>query len=388
MSSDVLHFNAKHSDKELLDILRNYSINVKFPTVRDFKASKGLPCSRVYIDRFGSFQKAIIEAGIEIPKSRLRYFNREELPNEILLKLLKEETDKLIKKENRLLTAKEITKNKKLPSEAVYHRRFGGLENAYRLIGYEMNGFGKDLIKKEMTEAYVLLSEKLGRTPSSRDIDNYSKKGFCKAMKTYETYFGSLYNLQVYCDLVPTKVGRNKSKEELVADLKWLKRELGRVPNQLDLINFPTVASSSTYINKFGGFVNALEEAGMESNKHKIFYTKLGTPCYSRMEHLFAQMLEKYKISYEKDVRYSDWITNYDKRHTFDFVISFNNKKYFIEIFGIIGVEEYDKTKNDKILACKDNNLPLIQLTLNNFWSKKQKDMYQDLIKEINQLNY
>lgn len=91
------HFNEKYTDEELLEILKNYS-KIKFPTYRDFNSKNGLPSGRTYVDRFGSFQNAILKAGIEIPKERLRYFNREQLPDNVLLDLLKQETEKMIKK--------------------------------------------------------------------------------------------------------------------------------------------------------------------------------------------------------------------------------------------------------------------------------------------------
>ncbi len=378
-----LHFNSKHTDEELLNILRDYAINVKFPTSREFTAKNGLPCSRVYIDRFGSFQKAILKANIKIPSDRLRYFNREELPDQVLLDLLKSETTKMIKSENRLLTAKEITANKNLPTEAVYHRRFGGMENAYRLIGYDMYNFGRDELKQEMANKYIELATLLDRTPTSRDIDDYSKKGFCKAASTYDQYFGGIIELQVFCGFVPIKVGKLKSDEDLIKDLIWLNEELGRTPTQNDFINYPLLASASTYILKFGTFVKALKMAGLDSSKYKVKYTKSGTPCYSRMEHLFAQMLEKYNIEYEKDSRYSNYISDYEYKSTFDFVITFNNKKYFIEIFGMEGVKKYDETKLKKINVCKENNVPLIWLSFKDFWNKRQKDIYENLINEI-----
>jgi hypothetical protein len=285
------------------------------------------------------------------------------------------------------LTAKEITANKNLPTDSVYHKRFGSLTEAYRLIGYDVNTFNKEKFKLELANKYKELAKMLNRTPTSRDLDFYSKKGYCNSASTYIAYFGSIHDLQKYCGLIPTEVGRGKTKEELIKDLIWLKNELGRTPNQLDLNNYPHLASPSTYLLKFGSFVNALNEAGMESNKHKVYYTKSGTKCFSRMEHLFAQMLEKYKNPYEKDVKYSTWIKNIDKKYTFDFVIECNNRKYFVEIFGIEGNEFYNKNKNKKIEICKKNNIPLICLHFDFFWRVKQKEMYNNLILKIKEID-
>ncbi|MGG2091237.1 hypothetical protein AB1283_00540 [Bacillus sp. S13(2024)] len=381
---EELHFNSKHTDEELLDIMRNYAINVKFPTSREFKASNNLPCSRVYIDRFGSFQNAIIKSGILIPKERLRYFNREQLNDKTMLNLLKEETDKMITQENRLLTAVEINKNKNLPSEVAYHRRFGGLTQAYALIGYDINKFGIEELKEAMKEKYIELSKIINRTPTSRDLDEYSKKGFCHSASTYVHYFGKIDSLQKLTGLSPTRPARNKTKKEMIKDLLSMKDELGRTPTQTDLLTFPSVASASTYMTKFGSFVKALESAGLESNKHKIYYTKSGTPCYSRMEHLFAQMLDKYKFKYLKDEKYLKYLNSIKRKITCDFVVFIDNETYFVEIFGIEGNKNYDRNKEYKINICKENNIPLICLNLNDFWNKKQKDIYNEFINKIN----
>lgn len=368
-----LHFNAVYTDKELLNILKEYAQNVKFPTSREFIASNNLPCARVYIDRFGSFQEAIIKSGIKIPKEKQRYFNRVQLTDDELLHKLKEE----VLKSGKLLTAKEISKNKNLPSNAVYFRRFGNLENVYSLIGMET--LNNDLFKEKLKSQFLELFKFLGRTPTSRDLDKYSKKGMCASASTYSHHFGGMDALQRSCNLTPTKK-LNKSKQEMIDDIKFLAEELGRTPTQCDLVNYSNIHSVKTYCDRFGSFVKALKEAGFESNKHKIYYTKTGVPCYSRMEHLFAQMLIKFQLDFKKDVKYSDYISDENRKITCDFVVNLNDKEYFVEIFGIEGNEHYEGNKIYKELVCKNNNIPLIALNKENFWRKKQIDIYNDFI--------
>jgi predicted adenine nucleotide alpha hydrolase (AANH) superfamily ATPase len=60
-----------------------------------------------------------------------------------------------------------------------------------------------------------------------------------------------------------------------------------------------------------------------------------------------------------------------------------NGKKYYIEIFGIIGNEKYEIRKNEKIQLCKDNNIPLITFDFNDFWSNTNEQIYELLLHKI-----
>lgn len=374
----TLHFNSKYTNEELLNIMREYAENVKFPTVREFKPSNELPSSTTYIERFGSFQDAIIKAGITIPEEKLRYFNREKLSNKDLLEKLKKEVLSI----GRQLTAQEIKKNKNLPTDTVFYRRFGNLENTYKLIG--LHTLNNDILKDKLKKKYLELQKLLDRTPTSRDLDEYSKKGFCHSASTYAHHFGGIDRLQKECNVVPTNPARNKSEVDMVNDLKLIAKELGRTPTQTDLDSFDFASSPASYRKKFGSFVKALNKAGFESNKYKIYYTKTGVPCLSRMEHLFAQMLIKYNILFKKDVRYSDYIYNIERKITCDFVVTISGENHFVEIFGIDGNDNYDRNKEYKINLCKENGINLIQLGFMDFWRKKQRDIYLDLINKIN----
>ena len=90
-------------------------------------------------------------------------------------------------------------------------------------------------------------------------------------------------------------------------------------------------------------------------------------------------------------VRYVVLLTNIYlvecKKYKFDFTVKINNKKYFIEIFGITGNKKYNNKTSEKIKLCKDNNLPLIEMYPEDFRDKNIKDLYDYLMDYINTFN-
>lgn len=142
--------------------------------------------------------------------------------------------------------------------------------------------------------------------------------------------------------------------------------------------------SGNAYLNMFGSFKKALNEAGYENQK--IFETKNGTKCNSTYELKLAQVLESYNIFFKNEVYYKNVIPNFKRRYRFDFVINMNNKKYYIELFGIEGNELYKKRKQEKIQICAENNIPLIQLYQSDIYSKTNKEIYDTLLNYISDL--
>lgn len=72
--------------------------------------------------------------------------------------------------------------------------------------------------------------------------------------------------------------------------------------------------------------------------------------------------LEKNSISFEKEVHYKDVIESDNTNRRFDWVLYNNNNTYYVEMFGIIGFEEYEEKRKKKIEDCKRNNVNLIAI--------------------------
>lgn len=274
-----------------------------------------------------------------------------------------------------------------MPSESAYSTILGGIKEAYKCLGIDYDDFNKKAVEKDMIEKYLLLEKELGHTPNSREVDKGSLDGKCYGMKTYSEHFGSLLELQDKLELKTTAtVGYNKSKEDGLKDLIRLYEELERIPTQYDINNCDYCASITWYQHMFGSQTNALKEAGFKDiYESKIKITPSGNIVRSSYEYDFIRMLEDKNIEFIQEEFYSNYIDNFDRRLRFDFTIILNDKKYFIEIFGIMEYNWYREKTRMKIELCKNHNLPLIDLYKEDFLrGRTTEDLYNLLIQRVN----
>lgn len=372
-------FSKDELIEQLHDFVKKYG---KAPTHRKMR-EKGYAGIHAFINHFGSFKNALIEANVfDLRKDQHQFC--ETYNDEELLDYLK----KYMNNKNRIPTS-DTLKEELSPSASTYDRRFGSVFNALSLIGYDYEKQKEnDLIElqNDMIIKYKKLQTKLRRTPSSRDIEHYSRTDkSIYSMSSYEFHFGSLYELQVLCGFTPTVIGRNKSREDLISDLVRMSDELERTPSQNDVKYFNDVASPATYTSVFSSWNSAIKEAGLKPNG-KIYYSTNGLECLSYYELLFTNMLEKYDIKFEKEKHYKEYIET-NRRFRFDYVLDINNIQYFIEIFGITSREDYEERTEHKIKLCRENNLPLIEIYPKDFKSYKLEDI-QTMFEEKMQLLY
>ena len=391
MKKGIDKFHVRYeSDEYLLQILRHYNDNVGFPTQRKFKTKYGLPSYATYFNRFGSFQNAILLSGINIPKDKEKYFNRVKLSDDELLSQLKDFTNEYLKTNIYLPTNTVLENCKYIQSMSVYNKRFGGLQDIFKLIGYDYNEFNLKAKRNDMIKKYLELCKELGHTANSREIDKASSEndGYYYSCSTYINNFGSISNLQNLIGLELSGNTIGKTKEILLAELKTLADELGYPPFKKDVDECKYTSSSEKYNREFGGILNALELIGYKNIKaeRKQYYTNKGTRCMSFYEYIFCTMLEEYNIEYKKEEYYSKYICGFDKRYRFDFTITLNNNKYFIEIFGITGIDDYDLKTNEKIKLCNLNGINLISLFPEDFKLKNRKCIYEMLLNKIERM--
>lgn len=370
---------SDYNKEELIDQIHDFiKKNNKAPTVREMR-KQGYAGIKSFINYFGSFKNALIEAGVFELREDKHQFCKEYTDKELL-----EELKKYMLDRDRIPTY-EVMKETMNPSISTYDRRFNGAYNAFKLIGYDIGEQReRDVIKlqEDMIAKYRELAIMIGEVPSSRDIERYSRKGLCYAMKTYENHFGSLYELQVLCDMIPTRVGRNKSKEDLIKDLKTMAEELDRTPSQNDIRFFKCMACSAKFAKEFGSWNEAIKAAGLKPNS-KVYYSTKGEKCYSYYELLFTNMFEDNNIKYTKEDYYKDYMP-IEERYRFDYKIEMNNQTYFVEIFGITCREDYQDRIKTKIELCRRYNIDLIEVYPKDFTSYKLEDIYDMLINKIN----
>ena len=117
-----------------------------------------------------------------------------------------------------------------------------------------------------------------------------------------------------------------------------------------------------------------------------------GCKTYSHGEIFIKNILEKHNIIFTPQKSFNNLLSNNNKKLRFDFEITYNNKKYYIEYngqqhyqpIGYFGGEEkfllQQENDNKKIQWCKDNNLPLLIIKYDDIEIEK---IILDFIKNI-----
>jgi hypothetical protein len=114
--------------------------------------------------------------------------------------------------------------------------------------------------KEELISELQELADKLGKTPGCNDMDahgNMSKAPYFRA-------FGSWNNALECAGFTPSYY--EHSEEDLLDELKDLAERLGRSPTGKQMNELGEYASS-TYVERFGGWNEALRLAGFDVNK-------------------------------------------------------------------------------------------------------------------------
>lgn len=380
------HEYKQYSRDEMLQLVKKWYQTHGKIVIRDLRHKNNMPTASQVINEFGSFQQCLKEAKISIDK-KSQLFNRKHLSDEELLDDYRKFVKEHLKTHMFLPTNNEVNNCDYIQSASVYEKRFGNFKNVNKLIGYDQDEFNKNALEKDMILKYKQACEDFGHTLNSREITKLSKEtsDYIYSMETYNYHFGSLHNLQEICGLDKTRCGKNATREELIERLKWLGNELGRRPSQTDLILYNNVPSARAYMNEFGSFKIALNEAGFK--KQRILKTKNGVKLRSVYELKLAQVLESYNIEYQNEIMYKDVIPNFKRRYRFDFRVNIDGVLYYIELFGVQGSEIYEKRKQEKIDLCEKYNIPLIQLYQSDIYSKTNKEIYETLLNYIKEIS-
>lgn len=371
----------------LLGELVRFNNEIGYPTIRGLDAHNDYPSSSMILNVFWSIKNAIEESGIEIKKSMEKLYGRKEFTDEEMLQLLYEANKERIANNKPLMTADEIDNYEGLPHSSTYNSRLGSFEDIYRKIGIE-NYLEYNLHTSDdyFKECYIKVKNIINDIPTSRDLDFYSKQGICPASSSYSTHFGSLLGFQLSMGDKPIKWASLLSDEELIDMLINFSKKLGVTPTQTEVDDCEDMPSHSIYRIRFGTFLNALKIAGLKprSNKDPLI-TPNGNYALSGYEYKYLLMLEKYNLKFKKEELYKNHIDNFDKNMRFDFMLDYEGNKYFVEIFGMMNVEDYVEKTKYKIDLCKKNNLKLIALYPHDVASNSIDELYKATINKIDE---
>lgn len=385
MTKDSHGYN-QYTKEEIIELAQDWFDKNGRLVQRDLKHANNLPSSCQVKKHFGSLQNLLKEANI-ISTTNPKLFQREELSNEEMLDNYKRFVEEHLKTHMYLPTNDEVDACPYIQCTSVYIRRFGSFERINELIGYNQKEFNNIALEKDMLFKYKRACKEYGHSLNSREITKLSQErgDYIYSTEAYTNHFRTIHNLQEICGVDKTHCGRGIDREELIEKLKWLGNILGRRPVQSDLILYKNMPSSNKYLNEFGSFKTALNEAGFEHQR--IFKTKNGVKVRSVYELKLAQVLESYNVSYENEIMYKDVIPNFKRQYRFDFRVNIGGKLYYIELFGIEGNEKYEKRKQEKIDLCEKYNIPLIQLYQADIYSKTNKEIYETLLNYIKEIS-
>lgn len=165
------------SELELIqELLRLDSIVDSSPKAQDM-TDIGKYGENTYLRRFGSWNNALQEAGIEVNK-------RMDIPREELIS----ELQRLHTKYDEVPSASLMDDEGKF-SEAVYSCRYGSWNESLKEAGIEPN-FHQNITKDELREELFRLEKELDHVPRNEEVEKYGKYG----KSTYERFFGSWNN--------------------------------------------------------------------------------------------------------------------------------------------------------------------------------------------------
>ena len=191
-----------YEDWQLLYWLKDYAEELgRTPTQLDVANEESMPAVPTYKYRFGTKWNKILE------KSGLAINQIHQYDSDEILEKLKKVCDQIGRE------PKECEINVyDLPSKHTYGSHFGSWDQALEKVGYEK--LRKEWTKEEMLKELRKFAEELGRTPTSKEVDNNEN---LPAQSTYWRKFGSFSKACEKAGLTPFEKGTNLSnisKEE------------------------------------------------------------------------------------------------------------------------------------------------------------------------------
>lgn len=363
----------KYTEKELLNKLKQfYNTYHKVPTTRDLKGNKEYPHPEIYRIYFGSHKSALIKAGLYNLRKDKHLFDRHTYSKDEVINLVKIFIDDY----HRIPTYEDLKNNLNLPSGNTIDRLFINLNELIKATGnYPIHNCVYKPTNNELINSLQKLYKELGRTPTSRDVKDCS---YTFGDNTYITHFGSFYKSLEAANIPYNKRTKFYSDDEIIQIWYALKNKLNRIPTIEEMRDQEIDVSHSIHM-RWKNYSSFLKVIGEDSNYNyygcKTYYTINGTKCLSTLELKLTQFLEDNNIEFKKDYPYKNIFKDDNTTRTLDWMISYNNNTYYVELFGILGSEIYENRKARKIADFKKNKLRLIELYPDKIRYKSPKEI-------------
>jgi len=352
---ELNHFQGYTKECALENLKEYYNTYNKILTREEFKKYNLTPAYDWYSQNFGNYKQACFEAGlIEKP-----------LTDEERIEISIIELIKLSEELGKCPTVSEY--------ESVIHKGFvrrvleGKLHLKYNDIcklyisNYNVNS-DRDIDPAEITENLKIVCEKLGRPPFYTELRDF---GLHYSYNLFESKFHMSYN-QLISNMGYEPSGSTtfiRSKEEMLDDFNKLFIKLKRVP-YVDDLNKGDVASWSTYIKHFDSIENICELLDIDYDKYykstgagSTCLDKNGGKCRSFTECIITNFYIDNNIEYIKEPKYIDVTIIKRDRRKFDWGLTVNGKKLFVEYAGMYYPNKMYSHINKKYVHKIDNKI-------------------------------
>lgn len=253
-------------------------------------------------------------------------------------------------------------------------------------------GFYENYLNKEQCIEIILKMSKEYNRPLM--YDDFRGTGYGHvSIQMIRDYWGSVNKMKKALGLEiiqESMVDKQLSEEETIEQIKiicdYVKQEGRNFTTTREIDNLSTTVASDTLRRMVKKYFKMslpeyfkLHEIDMGKEGQGItFKFDDGERTTSQFEYMFSKYLREFGLVYNKDyfrdVKYKDFIPNYNQMMNCDYVVNYNGRKIYIEIAGIIEAyktwyyenkpitmskskEKYRLKLKEKEKMLKDNNL-------------------------------
>lgn len=164
--SDTKTYKRIYTDKELLDYLRRFkNENGRSPGQNDFVNNPEYPNCSIYRKRFGSWNDALILLGLDINKKEKKYTDKE------LLDYLKQFYDE----SGRIPIASDFLNNPEYPHRNTYIKRFESWNNALEMTELNLEKRFEKYTDEELLNELKRFEKEEGKIPTREDFRTYGE---------------------------------------------------------------------------------------------------------------------------------------------------------------------------------------------------------------------
>lgn len=243
----------------------------------------------------------------------------------------------------------------------VINKIWGTMNKMKEELGLEI--VQEDMISKQKSSENMLIDlqlliDKLGKLPTMDEIDECE---FCLSSGSYHRYFGGINNIFIKLGYIPNKkcISLHLSNDEIIQMYKEFIEEKGLTPSHYVASQTYSLPAPITVIRRFNLTWNEfITKLGYKPNDSiiNIHYAKDGSLCFSSGEcaihnYLLAltKITELEKETMYKDILHNDNLIAEAGRRRCDWTFTYDNKKYIVEYFGMIGRGNYKKRHDFKL---------------------------------------